>query len=301
MTVRTVLFVSILTFSLLVSVKPSAGLERSVGVSAGDWFKYEFFDVSCNSTSCANATFAPSMIGPSLMEANETAWFVRTVQRIDEFAFSCKVVFQNLKHFKNGTEKTENGFVDVISGDGNMSVSVVSANLDANDSLYDDVPFRDWRIADVTIKGYPDGTRETVHVHRALETKETIINETADNQNETTVNGTKLFVSDYYWDRPTGILVEFSYEESERVGDYLGIISYLFRLVESNAFAVPEFQAFYVLSLSMTITLPAIMVYTRKRRLHLRCTAGVEVCANKIVLARAPVVKTESKTRPVPR
>jgi len=51
------------------------------------------------------------------------------------------------------------------------------------------------------------------------------LNETGGNENETTTNGTRLDVSDYYGDRPTGILVEFSYEETERAGDYLGITS----------------------------------------------------------------------------
>ena len=267
-----ILVVSILLISPSVLMMPSSGLERSVGVSVGDWFKYEFSDVKSNSTSYPNATSAIGS-GPGFDEANETAWFVRTVQRIDylNFNFSCRVIFQNLKHFKNGTERTESGFVDIISGDGNMSVSVVSANLEVNDSLYDNVPYRYWRIADVTLKGYPNGTRETVHVQRALEIKETIINETGGNGNETTTNGTRLIVSDYYWDRPTGILVEFSYEETDRAGDYLGMTSYSLGLVESSTFAVAEFPIFFIPLLSLMITSLAVIVYIRKRRQFVSC------------------------------
>jgi len=242
----------------------SLGLDRAAEVSAGDWFKYEFCDVRCNSTSCLNGTFPPRDM-PNLAWVNETAWFLRSVQKIDNrFNFTQIVTFQNLIHFKNETEKIESGSVDIASGEGNMSFSVISANLDVNDLIYDNVLAI--RINDTMERGYPNGVRETVHANRTLEMNETITNETGVEGNEPTINGTMIEVSNYYWDRPTGVLVEFSYQQIERIGDYVGVISYAFRIVESNVFAIEEFPAFLILPLTTTVALVTFVSATILRK-----------------------------------
>ena len=97
---------------------------RIVGVSVSDWFK--FGEVTGNWSSDD-----PSAIFPSL-EFNETEWMLMSVTDVS----GTNVTFQSIWHFTNGTEKIDYNLIDIDTGNGNGTFSVISANLNTNDTVY---------------------------------------------------------------------------------------------------------------------------------------------------------------------
>jgi len=69
---------------------------------------------------------------------------------------------------------------------------------------------------------------------------------------------------DAYWDKATGVLVEFSWLQFNESGGYTTEESLFYQLVDTNLWVVPEFPSFLLLPLFMTATLLAIIVYRRK-------------------------------------
>ena len=159
---RVIYWALVLVLFLFGIVAASSVQERTVGVSVGDWFKYGNFSVSWSSND-PNATFPPPG-GEQLEEMNETKWMLVSIQNIS---------FQNIfppppipyifleivQHFKDETEKTENGSVNIETGAGIMVYKVISANLDVNDTIYTGPPFSTQKIKEMVVRTYPDGER----------------------------------------------------------------------------------------------------------------------------------------------
>jgi hypothetical protein len=83
---------------------------------------------------------------------------------------------------------------------------------------------------------------------------------------DSTINGTGQAFTNYYWDRSTGILVEYSYKVIEQVGEYITTLSTSYRIIESNVWIVPEFPTWTSAILILAVLTVAIAVY--KPRLH---------------------------------
>jgi hypothetical protein len=78
-------------------------------------------------------------------------------------------------------------------------------------------------------------------------------------------NETSLYYSkNIYWDRPTGMCVEESYEMRNQTGEYLTTWSMSFRIADSNVWIIPEFPSFLILPLFMIATSLAVIVHKRK-------------------------------------
>ena len=230
--------------------------ERIVGVTVGDWFRYGDITVSWSSND-PSATFPPPG-RPWLEEENETEWTLMSVQNISHTT----IFFQTIKHFKNGTEKNELGFIDIVTGFGNISAYVhyvaISANLTVNDTVYTGPHFSSWKIDETIVRTYLDGERETNHLNM---TRKWNITRYIDSL---TVNGTGQAFINYYWDRSTGILVEHSYEEIEEVGEYLTTLSMSYRITESNVWVVPEFPTSALILLIFVVLIFATAIYKLK-------------------------------------
>lgn len=235
--IKPLLTLLFLLWSATVGMSISQG--RIVGVQEGDYFRYADFEVNWTSTD-PNATFPPH--GKEwIVERNKTKWMSLSVQNIAHTFIS----FQCVKHFEDETEKINEGLVDVDTGLGEMGFFAISANLDANDSVYTGNPYSAWKVNRTIIRAYPDSSRETNHLNMTWELSGTT--------NETSTNGTIWLLKNNYWDRTSGILVERSYEEIEQTGEYTTTVETSYRLIESNLWVVPEFSV-YTLIVTLIVT-----------------------------------------------
>lgn len=250
-------------FLLSLMTVTSAAQSRTVGVTVGDWFKYSDIRVNWSSND-PNATLP--LVREWLKEMNETKWFLLSVKNVSGAIIS----FQTVKHFKDGSEKTENGNVSVYAGTGHMpaimiGISVtISANLNENDTIYASPHFSDWKINETVTKTYAGGGRETNHLNMTWESTWTI---------NSTLYETIYYFEDFYWDRRTGILVEYSFEEIMRVGEYLTTLSMSYRIVESNVWIVSEFPmwtltlfVFIVISVAIVIFYWCVKMTTKRKK-----------------------------------
>jgi hypothetical protein len=68
----------------------------------------------------------------------------------------------------------------------------------------------------------------------------------------------------YYWDRSTGVLVEWSIEAANQTGDYLTTWSALMRITESNVWVIPEFPTWTSMLLILIVFTVATVIYKRR-------------------------------------
>ena len=211
---------------------------RVAGVNAGDWFNYGDISGSWSSND-------PNAVFPSLI-LNETEWMLISVEDVS----GTNITLQSTIHFTNGTERNESGHIDIDTGDGNMTLSAISANLNANDTVYSSFDYSTMRINETIIRTYPDAVRDTNHLNITMEYN---------------VTGFYHYLStSYYWDRSSGIVVEMSQESSSQTGNYTTTYSVFLKITESNVWVIPEFPSFLILPLFMIATLIAVIIYRRK-------------------------------------
>jgi len=223
---------------------------RIVGVEPDDSFRYGDISVEWSSND-PTATFPPPG-WEILEEMNETEWWLMSVVSISD----TNITFQTLAHYKNGSEKTEIGYIDIDTGEGNMTFMAISADLNATDTIYTSAGYSDYKINETVVKTYPEEERDTNHLNRTLEWYD----------NETEYN--HYLSINYYWDRSTGIIVEESVESIDYIGEEITTWSFSYRIIESNVWAVPEFPASTSLLLILIGLTVAIVIYKRKLPKH---------------------------------
>jgi hypothetical protein len=238
---KIILLTLVSVFLLSAMIVTSPAQTRTVGVSKGDWFKY---NVNFNWTS----TDPSATIPISLNETERTMIAIVGVS-------GKNVSGQLTTYYKNGTEETVGGYVDIETGEGEkMAMFVVSADLGENDTIYTSDGWSFAKINETIVRTYPDRLRDTNH-----------LNITAEFSSEEVYQSMSL---NYYWDKSTGILVELSEVEVIVTYDYVTISSLLSRITDSNIWIVPEFPSYLILPLFMTATLLAVMVYRRKHSMQ---------------------------------
>jgi len=99
-------------------------------------------------------------------------------------------------HFKNGTEQVQSASVDLLTGEGDLRNWLISANLNANDSLY--TSETNEKINETIIQTYHWGSRETNHLSFSYQFS------SGEDYSDLNV--------DMFWDREIGILTELSFE-----------------------------------------------------------------------------------------
>jgi hypothetical protein len=229
---------ALVVFSTAMVVTAVVAQQRIVGVNVDDWFKYGDITVNWSSNN-PNATLPPGS-----EELNETEWMLLSVKNVS----GTTITFQSTRHFKNGTERIESGYLDIDTGDTeNMGGAAISANLEVNDTLYTGSTVK---INETVVRTYPDGVRETNHLNVTLE--------------ESLMQYYYRRTENFYWDKPTGIVVEQYVEEIEQTEEYLTTYSASVRITESSVWVIPEFPSFLILPLFMMATLLAVTVYRRK-------------------------------------
>jgi len=190
---------------------------RTVGISVGNTFTYSV-TVSWSSND-------PSATPPSgLVELNKTQWLKVAVVAIS----GTNITGQLTSQYKNGTEMTSGGWIDVDTGASvNLTTWFVSANLGRGDLMYTLSPYNTTAINETISRAYSSGVRDTNHVDLT--------------STSTSSLGNLSVATNLYWDKSTGAVVEFSTGESNQTGTYT--ITWLegLQISDSSVWTVPEF------------------------------------------------------------
>lgn len=216
---------------------------RTVGVSVGDWFEYGDISVHWSSDD-------PDATVPSYLEdLNQTEYWVMSILDIVDTT----VTVEMLAHYKNGSDEITGGFVDIDTGDGNVTMMIISANLGENDTVYTSGTYSTWKINETITKTYPDSTRDTNH-----------LNITTEYSMPPTYQNMSL---NYYWDKQSGMFAEISQEAVIQTGENVTTTSMSIRITDSSVWVIPEFPALVtiILALAVLTTTPILL-----RRIKIR-------------------------------
>lgn len=234
---RIVLLNLIATFLLLALVMEASAQTGRVGVSVGNTFTYS----PTVSWSSNDSTAAP----PSyLVEFNDTQWEEFTVTAIS----GTNITMKATTRYKNNTEITTGGWVDVSTGDNeNMSEEVISANLAVGDSMYTSSPYNTYTISDTLPRTYLSGARDTNYINN-------------------TSSGTLGYSNNLYWDKTTGVLVEVVQDVTNQTGAYTTTWSLDVQIISSNVWTVPEFPTWTPALLILIAFTSATIVIARQKQ-----------------------------------
>ena len=176
------MLLGMLTFSIQLGRAQLAA--RKAGVNAGYWIKY---GLSATWESSDPDTTTPQYI----LDSQQLAYFSNVVQSVS----GTNVTFNSIKHFQNGTEKSETRWIDADSGHagtGSASgyLSFIAANLSAGDLIYTGLGAGVGQINETITRVYLGQPVEINHV------------------NGTTSSSAYFLYVDTYWNRATGALYE---------------------------------------------------------------------------------------------
>jgi hypothetical protein len=150
-----------------------------------------------------------------------------------------------IRIFKNGTQTTQSGSIDVQSGITTVPFGflIIGSNLNKNDKVYPDGGYQ--TIIDTETRTYSTGQRETNVI-----------------SGEDSSGGTSI-----YFDKVKGVAVEYSYEIRSYSGDFS--ISSTEKMVNTNSdiWTAPEFPIYYVLLiLSVVIVVVIVLLMIMRKR-----------------------------------
>lgn len=182
--VMTILLILSLTVASIMIVNAETSV---VGVFQGDMFEYDI-------VAEWNSAFTDETPA-ELIELNQTEWIRITVTEISGTVITTHVT----THYRNGTETNSDSACDIDTGDlSGEGPPFIGANLGRKD-LVNPAASEPWYINETVTRNYEDGPRETNHLR--LEDSEI---------SETVGEFTQIF--DYYFDKSTGALVEYTSE-----------------------------------------------------------------------------------------
>jgi len=236
----------LISFTLLLStimiVQLGIAQVRTVGVSEGEWFKYGI-ELDWNyelEESPGDFIFTDFLEGDMI---------TLTIQDVS----GTNVTGQFTIQYENGSERILNGSVDLTTGEGDIRNWIISANLIANNPLYETEI--DETINQTVSQSYPWGSRQT--------------NQLLYSYNFSSGEDYSSLNLGFYWDQEIGILTELSLEaEMQQNGTLIdGSVSLI--LTESNQQNIPEFPTIILVLLFILVTLLAIIYekYTSRNKL----------------------------------
>jgi hypothetical protein len=235
------LIFALLLFALIVAASAQT---RTPGVSAGNTFTYSY--TSNWNSNDPNATIPSELVSINQTQSAEVSLTAVSGTNVTETVTT---------HYKNGTETTNDGWVDVDTGDGNTTTLFISADLVPGDPMYTGSPYNTWTINETVLTTYPSGARDTNH-----------INMTA---TSSSVQGNLSETTNLYYDKTTGALVEFSKAVSNQTGTYLTIYSEEMQITNSSVWTVPEFPTLTATLITL-ITLTSVTILIAGQEQHRR-------------------------------
>jgi hypothetical protein len=208
----------------------------TVGVSPGNTFDYSY-------SLFWNSTDPTASIPPEYIELNNTQLIQITIKSVSGSLINMDIT----KHFRNGTETTQNGNTDVDTQviDLPYSFLIIRANASQNEKMYPSGGHA--TITETVQRTYEEGTRETNHYI-----------------SETTTTDTYEKV-EIYFDRITGVATEYYYEQRETSDSYVATTKETLTLDTSILWTIPEFPTYAILPILTLISL-LIALYVKKLR-----------------------------------
>jgi hypothetical protein len=193
----------------LVEAEPA---KRAAGVKVGDIVKYGEFLSTWKSES-SSAT-----VPQELIDTNNTLSIINTVQSVSETT----VTYKSETIYKNGTKKSGVAQIDVDTGEGNGTLTFVSAGLTAGDRVYTSGEVAAARINATLPLAYVGLTRQinflnVTHTPGPLE------------------QASYFMINQFYWDKMTGVMVEqfFGHQVWDELG-YSTVSMVEYRMVDNN-------------------------------------------------------------------
>jgi hypothetical protein len=202
---------------------------RTVGVKEGDWFKY---NLDLNYDSELNLTTDDFPFTDFL--AGEQITF--TIENIS----GTNVTGFFTINYENGTEYSQNGSIDLVTGEGDLRNWLISADLSAGDSLY--ASPAEEMINETLTQTYYWGSRETNHLIYSF--------------NFSSEEDYSYLRADMFWDKELGVVTELSFEADVRVNGTSLDASAEVMIVESNVLEnVPEYNSTSLILTIIVVTL----------------------------------------------
>jgi len=240
--ILTVLSIALLSIMIGLS---NASLVGTPGVNVGNTFTYGNVNFHWYSND-------PSATPPAQwMGVNGTAWFKGTIQNIA----GTNVTISALLHYSNGTENTQNGWVDVNTGEGNMTMFLIAANLNVGDVVYTGGSYSGLTINETVPMTYSGGSRQTNHVN------------VTDQESSAYFNFSMSM--NLYWDKATGALSQMSII-SNQTSTYTTNYSVAMQLTDSNVWVVPEYGMPLIALLLSSVALVTLAAARKLRRTEIR-------------------------------
>ena len=224
---------------------------RVAGVSAGNTFKYTYaLDANVSSTEFA----LPTLFEALMEQARAIDWVQITITNVSGTSVTAQMIMQ----FKNGTQQSSTGITDVATGQGNLTMFLIAANLNSNDQIYSGNTNE--KINATITRTYPSGSRQVNH--EAITMEYNVTEEELSDFNMAALQQSNS--QDIYWDKQLGSLVEMSYRMVTRSEEVNADISVNVALVESNVYTVPEYPAWIIVLLALTASTIAMIKLRHK-------------------------------------
>jgi hypothetical protein len=208
-----------------------------IGVSSGDTF---YYNVNGFGEFPKDAVFSTKYLKVTVTGINGS-WL--QTQTVLHFNNDTEITLKMERDLSSASSKFIEGkeYLDQI---GFLTVWVfVAANLNPNDRIFPSLSVA-LCINGTAAKSYSGVERETTFLIR----------------NSTTVPGYYYVYDSAYFDKTTGALVEYYYEEATSEGRS----GYSISLTQSNVWAIPEFPSLIVVSILMASILAGAVVYRKK-------------------------------------
>jgi hypothetical protein len=222
---RKVICISAIILVMCFSLGQIASAQSTtVGVSVGNSYKYRFRSYYYSNNMDLG-------IPAQLVEDNKTGWVQHTITSISNTTVS----YFTVQHFENGSESSAQNQADIATGEGGFPI--IRANVGLNESVYPGLPASPVA-TELLNRTYQHTQRVVVHVSW---------NKTGETQYDV----------DAYFDQQTGMLVEMLVAFPQN----MGVGEYVWTLIESSVWTIPEFPTLIVLPAVAAATLLAVAVY----------------------------------------
>jgi len=237
---------------------------RVPGVVVGDSFKYTY-TLDMNVGGLSPSSF-PDIFQALIDQAKSIDWVQINITKVS----GTTVTAQMLMQFENGTQQSDTGTTDVSTGQGNLTMFLIAANLNAKDQIYqgNDDAIINQTITRTYLSGARQVNREEITMNYSVTPEELEGFGIADPLQQTNSQDT-------YWDQQSGSLVELSYKMVTRSDLVNADISVNVALVESNVYSadstVPEYPVtiFVIIALAVS-TIVAIKLNYRLPKTNFR-------------------------------
>jgi hypothetical protein len=235
----TVLFIVVIALSA--TLGGSLAQTRVPGVAVGNTFNYTYtLDINTNGSPGGFPDLFQSLIDQA--ESMDSAQI--TITKVSGTTVTTQMVI----HFKNGTQQSNTDITDVSTGQGNLTMFLIAANLNPNDSIYQGN--NNEKINETITRTYPSGARQLNHENITMN-----YNVTQDELAGFGITGPlqQTNSQDTYWDKQTGSLVEMSYKMVTRSAQVNADVSINIQLAESNVFTVPEYPVILLVLVALVV------------------------------------------------